>query len=46
MGQAKLRKAEIEQLKNPLLGIKPVTDTDTEEVKKIKEFINNYKNEA
>lgn len=25
---------------------KPVTDTDTEEVKKIKEFINNYKNEA
>ena len=36
MGQAKLRAKEIEQLKNPLSGVKPVTDTDTVKIYQVK----------
>lgn len=36
MGQAKLRAKEIEQLKNPLSGIRPVTDTDSVKIYQIK----------
>lgn len=36
MGQAKIRAKEIEQLKNPLFGISPVTDTDSVKIYQVK----------
>ena len=36
MGQAKLRAKEIEQLKNPLSDIKPVTDTESVKIYRVK----------